>query len=780
MTRSSQEWRQMLSGQCPFDADSGIANGCHQVGIEQAHSTLQRLKEKSEQLAIIHDLALLLLQRSSLEDVLWLVARSTIARLGFEDCVIYLLDEGGQQLVQKAAFGPKNPYGEVILHPIVIPLDQGIVGSVAATGKAQRVCDTRQDPRYIIDDAMRLSELAVPIIHEDKVIGVIDSEHSEPYFYTAEHMELLTTIASIAANKIANAVTICRLNSTVVELRAAQDALRLERERYRNLYDHHPSMFFVLDADGVIHSVNDFAQKELGFESTEMVGRPISDFGPDVEQVRNAVRGAISGGPSPHRWETRRQKGDGSIIWVRDTARLLTGDADSPLSVLVVSEDVTDAYQMAKRLRHQASHDELTGLRNRREFEQQVTDAISESAEDGSSHALLYLDLDQFKLINDSCGHAAGDELLRQLAGVLQEHVRRADIVARLGGDEFGVLMKQCSVSDAMRIADSIRRAVESYRFHWKGKVLVVGASIGVVPLDKDGGTLTQVLAAADSACFGAKDAGRNRVHLYSEADEEIARRSQEMRVAVRLGEAVEQNRLRLYCQPITAVHGDSCTGKHWEFLLRLLDTDEELIMPAAFLPAAERYGLIPRIDRWVVSEALRWLSTHCPNPKPGSMFSINLSGLSVSEPGFIQFLTDTLVDCTFPTSAICFEITETAAISNLVRTREFVRKLKELGCRFALDDFGSGLSSFAYLKSLPVDYIKIDGQFIRDITHEPVSAAMVRSINEIGQMMGVKTVAEFVENEATLAMLQSIGVDFAQGYLLGQPQPIEELLCHG
>jgi EAL domain-containing protein (putative c-di-GMP-specific phosphodiesterase class I) len=340
--------------------------------------------------------------------------------------------------------------------------------------------------------------------------------------------------------------------------------------------------------------------------------------------------------------------------------------------------------------------------------------------------------------------------------------------------------MKQCSVSDAMRIADSIRRAVESYRFHWKGKVLVVGASIGVVPLDKDGGTLTQVLAAADSACFGAKDAGRNRVHLYSEADEEIARRSQEMRVAVRLGEAVEQNRLRLYCQPITAVHGDSCTGKHWEFLLRLLDTDEELIMPAAFLPAAERYGLIPRIDRWVVSEALRWLSTHCPNPKPGSMFSINLSGLSVSEPGFIQFLTDTLVDCTFPTSAICFEITETAAISNLVRTREFVRKLKELGCRFALDDFGSGLSSFAYLKSLPVDYIKIDGQFIRDITHEPVSAAMVRSINEIGQMMGVKTVAEFVENEATLAMLQSIGVDFAQGYLLGQPQPIEELLCHG
>ena len=334
------------------------------------------------------------------------------------------------------------------------------------------------------------------------------------------------------------------------------------------------------------------------------------------------------------------------------------------------SEDVTDAYQMAKKLRHQASHDELTGLLNRREFEQQVSDAIAESAADGSNHALLYMDLDQFKLINDSCGHAAGDELLRQLASVLQEHIRRADIIARLGGDEFGVLMKQCSVTDAMRLADSLRGAIESYRFHWNGKLLIVGASIGVVPLERGGNTLAQVLSAADNACFGAKDAGRNRVHLYSEADEEIAQRNREMRVAVSLGEAIELNRFRLYCQPITALDKNAGEAEHWEILLRLEDMEGELVLPTSFLPAAERYGMIPRIDRWVITEILKLLEENRETLMPGTVFCVNLSGRSVSEPTFMQFLTDALIDCPFPASTICFEITETAAISNLVRTR--------------------------------------------------------------------------------------------------------------
>lgn len=778
MTQTRQEWHQPPSDQCPFDAGSGLRRGCRQLGLDRANSTLQRLREKSEQLEIIQDLAILLLQRSSLEDVLWLVARSTIARLGFEDCVIYLLDVDESRLIQKAAFGPKNPYGKTILDPIVIPLGEGIVGTVAATGRAERITDTRKDPRYIVDDQPRLSELAVPIIHEEQVIGVIDSEHPDLNFYTPEHLELVMTIASIASNKIANAMTIERLNATVAELQQAQHALRLERERYRALYDHHPSMFFVLDSAGIVRAVNDFAQKELGLDASDMVGRHISDFGPDTEQVENAIRTALTGTPSAHRWETRRWKGDGSIIWVRDTARIVTGEVDSVASILVVSEDVTDAYQLAKRLRYQASHDELTGLPNRREFEQQVTSAIAECQEQAASHAVLYLDLDQFKLINDSCGHAAGDELLRQLAKLLQEHVRRADVVARLGGDEFGVLMKQCSVADAMRIAGSLRRAVESYRFHWTGKTMSVGASIGVVPLDKESGTLAQVLAAADSACFGAKDAGRNRIHLYSEADADIARRNQEMRIAVRLGDAVEQNRFRLYCQPIAPIASGEHRGAHWEFLVRMQYPEEDLILPGTFLPAAERYGMIARIDRWVVNEALTWLEGRCANAHPDSMFFINLSGLSISEPAFMHFLSDALANTTFPTSAICFEITETAAISNLVQTVDFVRNLKELGCRFALDDFGSGLSSFAYLKSLPVDYIKIDGQFVQDMAHEPVSAVMVRSINEVAQMMGKQTVAEFVENDITLSILRDIGVDFYQGHFLGYPKPIEELLC--
>jgi diguanylate cyclase (GGDEF)-like protein/PAS domain S-box-containing protein len=775
MNRRRTQREKAISTQCPFDENSGTLDGCHRASLDRAHSTLQLLKQKSEQLDIIQDLAILLLQRTSLEDVLWLVARSTIARLGFEDCVIYLLDDSGKNLVQKAAFGPKNPYGKVILDPIVIPVGQGIVGSVALTGKHERILDTRKDDRYIVDDQMRLSELAVPIIHEEQVIGVIDSEHTEAHFYTAEQVDLLTTIASIAANKIANALNIERLNSTVLALQAAHKDLKLEQERYRTLYDHHPSMFFVLDSEGVIQSVNDYARNELGFDSDKMVGRPLSDFGPDVEQVQNAVRGAVSGPPTAKRWETRRWKADGSVIWVRDTARILTAGVDSKDSLLVVSEDVTDAFQMAKKLRYQASHDELTGLHNRREFEQQVTAAILECQGVHCNHAVLYLDLDQFKLINDSCGHAAGDELLRQLANVLQEHVRRADVVARLGGDEFGVLMKQCSVPDAMRIASTLRRAVENYRFYWGGKVLSVGASIGVVPLDASSGTLAQVLAAADNACFGAKDAGRNRIHLYSEADAETTRRNQEMRMAVRLGEAVERNRFRLYCQPIVPLGSDGSFATCWEFLLRMRDSNDELILPGAFLPAAERYGMIPRIDRWVVCEALKWLSSHHPNPEPGWMFFINLSGLSVSEPGFMQFLSETLAEATFPPSMVCFEITETAAISNLIRTREFVTKLKESGCSFALDDFGSGLSSFAYLKSLPVDFIKIDGQFIQDIVKDPVSAVMVRSINEVAKMMDKKTVAEFVEDEATLTVLREIGVDFVQGHFLGHPRSVKD-----
>ena len=337
MASKSQELRVSFRDQCPFDRNSGLVNGCHRQSLEQAQTTLDRLKEKSEQLEVIHDLALLLLQRSSLDDIVWLVARSTIARLGFEDCVIYLIDEAGEKLVQKAAFGPKNPYGKVILDPIVIPVGEGIVGSVAATGIAQRISDTRQDSRYIVDDQMRLSELAVPmILHGDKVIGVIDSEHSEADFYTNEHVELLTTIASIAANKIDNAMTIGRLNITVSELRTAQELIALERERYRVLYDHHPSMFFVLDTQGVIRSVNDFAQKELGFQAHDMIGRPLCELGPDEEQVRSALSYAIATAPTAHRWETRRQKRGGKTIWVRDTARILASDVDSNFSVLVV------------------------------------------------------------------------------------------------------------------------------------------------------------------------------------------------------------------------------------------------------------------------------------------------------------------------------------------------------------------------------------------------------------------------------------------------------------
>lgn len=493
---------------------------------------------------------------------------------------------------------------------------------------------------------------------------------------------------------------------------------------------------------------------------------------------RSRFRGELNDARDYHQvsCEYRLLHRDGNWRWIRDTARLIRDAEDHPLELVGSWLDNTEAHILSEQLNYQASHDALTGLINRRAFEQRLQRALESTQEQGVEHVLFYLDLDQFKIINDTCGHMAGDTLLRELPQVLQARMRKQDTLARLGGDEFGVLMEYCALPDAMRVANALCKAVGDFRFTWGDKTFRIGVSIGVVPIHAASGSFGDVLSAADSACYAAKDAGRNRAHLYAEHDSELARRQGEMRWVARINQAFEENRFRLDFQPIVPTMG-SFAGHHYELLLRMRDEAGEIVPPGAFLPAAERYHLVGKLDKWVVSTALDWLSSNPRHLNNLALCAINLSGHSLGDEQLLDYLLMRLADQSIPTRKICFEITETAAIANLSSALQFISTLKEVGCRFALDDFGNGFASFAYLKKLPVDFLKIDGIFVEDIASDPISLAMVSSINEIGHVMGMETIAEFVESEQILAKLRLIGVNYVQGYVIGKPRPLTDLV---
>ena len=734
------------------------------------------LGQTARYLQIVNELALALLRTSTMDEILWLVAKSAVAQLGFEDCVIYLVDDTGELLVQRAAHGPKNPADHDILDPIAIPLGQGIVGTVAATGLSALISDTREDPRYILDDQMRLSEIAVPILHEGRVIGVIDSEHPDPGFYTADHQEVLTTIASIASTRIATALTLERLHDTVARLEGAESELRDSEQRYRALYNSHPSMFFTLNAEGIIRSVNQFAAERLGYTVEYLVGRPVTDLHRDGDATAIAERltQCLRDPDSLPRWESCLETRGGEPVWVRETARAVSlpgGDHE----VLVVSEDISDVHKLAQELRYHASHDVLTGLRNRREFENHLREALSVAQTEQVEHALLFMDLDMFKVVNDACGHVAGDELLRQVSKLFQLNVRRSDLVARVGGDEFAVLMPYCSLEDALGVAEKLRLAVQEYRLVWGDRTFSVGVSIGIKRVDRSAGTIGELLSMADTACYMAKERGRNCIQVYSEDDQAVVHRGQEVHWIKRMQDALDTHRFQLLRQTIEPIRAD--TGKHrvhFECLLRLVDDDSGYIAPASFLPAAERYGLSLRVDRYVISRVFEWMAQQpCETGFP-LLCGINLSGLSLNDE-FLAFLRAELHRTGVAPQSVCLEITETAAVANFASAGHFIQELRGLGCCFALDDFGSGLSSFTYLKHLPVDFLKIDGSFIRSMLSDPVSLELVTAMNDIAHRLGMSTIAESVESQAVLTRLGEIGVDYAQGYFIGMPEPIAE-----
>lgn len=433
--------------------------------------------------------------------------------------------------------------------------------------------------------------------------------------------------------------------------------------------------------------------------------------------------------------------------------------------------------QATAQLTYQASHDALTGLVNRRGFEHRLAHAISAAHLHDRFHALCYMDLDQFKIINDTCGHAAGDELLCRIALQLKNALRERDTLARLGGDEFALLLENCDLQDALHIAEACRNLVQHYRFKWEDRLFTIGVSIGLVMINGDSGTLSSVLSAADAACYVAKERGRNQIHIYEPKDSDLVRHRSEMQWVARIQHALDEGRLRLYWQEVRPVQETGNSLCHIEILVRMLDEQGALIMPMAFIPAAERYALMPRLDRWIILKTMETCE-QCMAVlgKKDCLFAINLSGISLKDTAFRAWLIEVLKQHPHISQHLCFELTETAAIGNLTVVNSFIAELQRYGCRFALDDFGSGLSSFTYLKNLKVDYLKIDGAFVRNMDSDALDYSMVEAIQRIASQFGIKTVAEFVESRAVLACLEKIGVDYAQGSYLRKPEPIEVL----
>ena len=742
--------------------------------LRALNETLERrIAERTEQLALLRDAAVIANQAGAVEVALqdtlerilkhlqWPVGHALLAS---SDSSGTLVDTGIWVVQRGSHVEPLIRLSEQLR----FKAGDGLVGRAIAQRSAIWIADVanhRECRRATVAKALGLKTTVVlPVLAGDQVVAMLELFTCQA---VPEQKQLLEVMLQLGTQL-----------GRVVERQRAKVALSASEGRYRALYDDNPCMYFTVNGHGEVLSVNGCGAEQLGYAIDELTGRPIWHLYGSEEQAatQSHLERVLAQPGQIFRREVQLVRRSGVPLWVRESARSVSalnsvqGSVSIP-RLLLVFEDNTEAHHLADQVAHQAAHDALTGLVNRREFERRLERVLATTRSAGTESALCYLDLDQFKVINDTSGHAAGDELLRQLAPLLQERVRKRDTVARLGGDEFGVLMEHCGLQEARRCAEAIRQALLEFRFLWGGKHFTIGASIGLVPICKASGHVSEVLRFADAACYAAKDAGRNRIHVYRPEDSVLAERHGEMQWVTRLQQALDENRFQLCAQPIVAVGAASRNETHQEVLVRFVEKGGRLRRPKAFMPAAERYNLSVKLDQWVVEAALGWLEAHAGDPSPPVVCAINLSGQSVNDENFLEFLMDRLGDGRIPAGHVCFEVTETVAIANLAKAIRFMTRLKAFGCQFALDDFGVGFCSFSYLRSLPVDFLKIDGSFVKGILNDPVNLSIVRSINDLGHAMGIQTIAESVEDEALLGTLREIGVDFAQGYCIGRPQ---------
>ncbi|MCH9025949.1 MAG: EAL domain-containing protein [Proteobacteria bacterium] len=553
--------------------------------------------------------------------------------------------------------------------------------------------------------------------------------------------------------------------------------LQASETKYRELFESVVAGVFQTSPEGRFISANPALVRMLGYDSEdELLALDITRDVYMYPEDRTNWRKAIDEDGKIRNAELVLRKKDGSKIVVLENSRAETDEQGRLTYFEGTLTDITETHEQSAQLSYEASHDPLTGVFNRREFERRLQSLLDNIHVQPGPHAVCYMDLDRFKEINDNCGHVAGDELLRQVAEQLQSRVRHGDTLSRLGGDEFALILHDCGEEDAVRVAEGLRTMVDELRFSWSGQIHTIGASIGIVPISPERRRLSEVMGAADAACYRAKDSGRNRVHLFVEDDSTALQRMGELGWVARVKQALQENRFHLAAQPIKPL-ADNADFFHYELLVRMLDEDGREIPPGAFFPAVERYNLSIRMDRWIIIKALAWLTENSRLMNDNSKFFINLSADSIADKGFADSLSRQISESGIPGRKLCFEISENIATENLSATNRFISKLKGQECEFALDNFGNGISSFAYLKNLAVDYVKIDGVFVRSMGDDEIDWQMVKSINEISHAMQKKTIAEHVESEKVIKRLQKLKLDFAQGYAISRPLPIDQIV---
>ncbi len=625
----------------------------------------------------------------------------------------------------------------------------------------------------------------IPILDQVKIQDSLRNAISNGEHYSVEHrvctpdgvIRWMSVRGQPIFNEEGRVDRVIGVSSDISHMKEAEEELFAEKERAQVTLASIADGVIRVNARGELDYLNPTAELMTGWSFGEALGQPVEKVYKVLDERTRFPRRSSIEECLAKNWTISFnarmlvREADEMEFLIQEMASPIKGRGGILVGAVVVFRDVTQLRGLQRERNYLASHDPLTGLINRREFETRLGRLLEDARNEKTDHVLCYIDLDDFKVVNDTAGHLVGDQLLKQIASTLTTFLHGGDTLGRLGGDEFALLLKDCTVEEALKRCDSLCRAVRNHRFRWEDRIFKVGASVGIVALSHNLPGLEDALKAADSACYVAKNEGRNRVHIYKPDDKAIAELHGEMQWIHTINSAINENRLRLYQQVISPVGEDNKEEKFCEIFIRIRDVAGEMIKAAEFFPAAERYRLASVLDRWVVSRIVQKLSTQRLEQ---TVFAVNLSGQSLGEKSFLDFLVEKLTKANFDPHYLCFEITETAAVTNLTRALEVMKRLRKIGYRFILDDFGTGLSSFVYLKTLPVDFLKIDGEFVRQVAHRGVEEEMISAIHRLGHAMNLKTIAESVETAEVLQKLTELGIDYAQGFFIGAPEPLD------
>ncbi len=621
-----------------------------------------------------------------------------------------------------------------------------------------------------------------PIKKNHQIIGVFSVYADQINYFSDDIVNLFLEMTGDVEYAIKHYGLQEEHNKSLKQLEQSSKELKEINDLMSMLLESTGEGIFGVDRNGLCTFVNHAAQEMFGYTLAELKGRSMHQLthhshkdGSSYSQASCPIYDAFYTGKPRYIDSEVFWRKDGSSFPVQYSSYPINDEKKGITGSVTVFRDVTESRAMTQKMHYLASHDSLTSLLNRYSFEQRLNSALQSSQREGIKHTVCYLDLDQFKVINDTCGHLAGDEMLKMVALLLKQTVRNNDVLARLGGDEFGLLLENCTIKQASEITQKICQSIKDFRFMWDEKIFNTGCSIGMSAITDETESVQTIMSKIDAACYVAKDKGRNQVHISSNDDTDTARHQGEMQWVSEIRKSLDNDHFLLYKQTILPSTPLSQEGQHFEILIRMLDSQNKIIPPGAFLPAAERYDLMADLDRWVIRSTFKWLASEIEQNKKIDFCSINLSGQSIGDKKLYQFIIEQQQNYQLNPAIICFEVTESAAVIHLGQAVSFMKQLREHGFLFALDDFGTGMSSFAYLKNLPVDFLKIDGSFVKDILDDPIDRAMVKSINEIGHIMGLKTIAEYVENKAIQDELIHMGVDYLQGYGIAEPKPCED-----